>query len=88
MMPAAVELLDANILVVDDQPANVMLLEQLLAHAGYRQVSTSTDATTVCALHRAHHYDLILLDLQMPGMDGFEVMAGLRGYVYAGNPAA
>jgi CheY-like chemotaxis protein len=32
----------------------------------------------VCALHRKHHYDLILLDLQMPGMDGFQVMEGLK----------
>ncbi|HOE41738.1 MAG TPA: EAL domain-containing protein [Rhodoferax sp.] len=78
MMPAAVELLDAHILVVDDKPANVVLLAQLLAHVGYRKVSSTSDPAAVCALHRTHQYDLILLDLQMPGMDGFEVMAGLR----------
>jgi len=78
MMPAAVDLLDAHILVVDDKPSNVLLLVQLLTQAGYRHISSSTDPTTVCALYRAHRYDLILLDLQMPGMDGFEVMAGLR----------
>lgn len=78
MTIAEVELSAAHILVVDDKPANVQLLQQLLAHAGYQRVSTCADPFSVCALHRIHLYDLILLDLQMPGMDGFEVMAGLR----------
>src|SRR3546814_20193269 len=68
----------ASILVVDDQQANILLLEQLLAETGYIEVSTTTDPAQVCALHRQHQYDLILLDLQMPGMDGFQVMEGLR----------
>lgn len=72
------ELLDARILVVDDQPANVALLEEMLAAAGYREVSSTSDPTTVCALNRRHRYDLILLDLQMPQMDGFQVMEGLK----------
>jgi diguanylate cyclase (GGDEF)-like protein len=79
MMPAEADLLDARILVVDDKAANVLLLEQLLASVGYRHVSACMDPHAVCELHRLHHYDLILLDLQMPGMDGFEVMAGLQG---------
>lgn len=78
MKSVAVALPDARILVVDDMPTNVQLLLQLLSQAGYRQVSTCADPFAVCALHRTQHYDLILLDLQMPGMDGFEVMAGLR----------
>lgn len=68
----------ASILVVDDQQANILLLEQLLAETGYTEVSTTTNPAQVCALHRQHQYDLILLDLQMPGMDGFQVMEGLR----------
>jgi len=72
------DLLGARILVVDDQEANVALLEQLLGEAGYRNVESTRDPTTVCELHRRNRYDLILLDLQMPGMDGFQVMAGLR----------
>ena len=68
----------ASILVVDDQQANILLLEQLLAETGYIEVSTTTNPAQVCALHRQHQYDLILLDLQMPGMDGFQVMEGLR----------
>jgi PAS domain S-box-containing protein len=67
----------ANILIVDDQEANVGLLEQMLGDAGYAHVASTMNPTEVCALHRRNRYDLILLDLQMPGMDGFQVMAGL-----------
>jgi len=85
-MIAPSEILNANILIVDDQEANVMLLEQMLANGGYTRVSSTTDPFAVCALHREHHYDLILLDLQMPGMSGFDVLAALKpiepdGYV-------
>jgi PAS domain S-box-containing protein len=72
------ELLNAGILIVDDQPQNVSLLTELLQGAGYTHVSSTTQPHEVFALHRKHHYDLILLDLQMPGMDGFEVMEGLK----------
>ncbi|MBA3582000.1 MAG: response regulator [Gammaproteobacteria bacterium] len=71
------DILNASILIVDDQKPNVQLLEQLLEEAGYVQVSSTMNPQEVCALHRKNHYDLILLDLQMPIMDGFEVMAGL-----------
>jgi PAS domain S-box-containing protein len=70
--------LGARILIVDDQVANVSLLEQTLHQAGYTNVSSTMDSTEVCALHRKNGYDLILLDLQMPGMDGFQVIEGLR----------
>ena len=72
------ELLDASILIVDDQPSNVMLLEQMLSNAGYRRVSSTMDPQAVCGLHAEHDFDLILLDLQMPVMDGFQVMAELK----------
>lgn len=72
------ELLNASILIVDDQSANVMLLEQMLANVGYTNVTSTTDPFTVCSLYQQHHYDLILLDLQMPGMDGFEVLEALK----------
>ena len=78
MMALATDILRARILIVDDQPANVALLEGLLAGAGYLNVTSTMQSTEVCALHREHAYDLILLDLQMPTMDGFEVMAGLK----------
>jgi adenylate cyclase len=74
----ASEILKARILVVDDQPANVLLLERMLAGAGYTAVTSTLDPRAVCALHAANRYDLIVLDLQMPVMDGFEVMEGLK----------
>jgi len=72
------EILNASILIVDDQEANVRLLEETLTQAGYGRVSSTRNPPEVCALHRKNHYDLILLDLQMPGMDGFQVMEGLK----------
>ncbi|OGT58139.1 MAG: hypothetical protein A3E01_01135 [Gammaproteobacteria bacterium RIFCSPHIGHO2_12_FULL_63_22] len=72
------ELLAAKILVVDDQPANLELLAHALAMAGYTDVTTTTKPREVAGLYRAHRHDLILLDLQMPDMDGFQVMEGLK----------
>ncbi|CAN7328594.1 response regulator [Pseudoduganella sp. LjRoot289] len=77
-MIEASAILNASILIVDDQDANVMLLEQMLGNAGYQHVTSCTDPFQVRALHMEHAYDLILLDLQMPGLDGFGVMAGLQ----------
>ena len=77
-MVCADDMLNASILIVDDQDANVQLLEHMLREAGYRCVTSTMDPHAVCALHRDNRYDLILLDLQMPGMDGFQVMAGLK----------
>ena len=72
------EILNASILIVDDQEANVMLLEQMLRNGGYTNLTTTQDPTTVLALHQEHRYDLILLDLQMPVMDGFQVLEALK----------
>jgi len=72
------EILNASILIVDDQNANVMLLGEMLRGAGYQCIASTNDPFEVCALHQKNHYDLILLDLQMPGMDGFQVMEGLK----------
>ena len=72
------DILNARILIVDDQETNVALLEQLLADNGYTAVTSTMLPAEVCALHRKDPYDLILLDLQMPVMDGFAVMEGLK----------
>jgi DNA-binding response OmpR family regulator len=67
-----------RILIVDDQPSNVRLLEHTLRRAGFAEVMSTTEPREVSELHRQHRYDLILLDLQMPSMNGFQVMAGLQ----------
>ena len=68
----------ANILVVDDQEANVSLLVRLLRGAAYTSIDSTTDPRKVYGLHRKKQYDLIVLDVVMPGMDGFQVMDALR----------
>jgi PAS domain S-box-containing protein len=85
-MVSSSDILNAAILIVDDLEANVRLLEKMLRAAGYGRVTSTMDSHEVCTLHRQNRYDLILLDLMMPGMDGFQVMEGLKkietgGYV-------
>jgi signal transduction histidine kinase len=77
-MISSSDILKAGILIVDDQEANVSLLEQMLRGAGYVSVSSTMDPHEVCELYRKNRYSLILLDLQMPVMDGFQVMEGLK----------
>jgi PAS domain S-box-containing protein len=78
MMITRQAILEARILIVDDQDANVRLLTRLLEEAGYTQVRSTMNPQEVCELHRQHAYDVILLDLQMPIMDGFTVMECLK----------
>jgi adenylate cyclase len=77
-MISSTDILHGKILIVDDQEPNVILLEQMLRGASYDRVSSTMDSTQVCELHLLNRYDLILLDLQMPGMDGFQVMENLK----------
>jgi len=72
------DILHGRILIVDDQEANILLLEQMLRGAGYDSITSTQAPDQVCELHLLNHYDLILLDLQMPGMDGFQVMENLK----------
>jgi two-component system cell cycle response regulator len=71
-------ILNAHILVVDDRVENVELLVAILHQAGYNRVLSTTSPDQVFALHNEHRFDLILLDLNMPGLDGFQVMAKLK----------
>jgi len=77
-MISSSDILRGKILIVDDQEANVLLLERLLRGAGYVSIESTTNPNEVRELYLKNRYDLILLDLQMPGMDGFDVMWSLK----------
>lgn len=72
------DILNASILIVDDQQSNIFLLEEMLGDVGYACIASTNDPYAVNDLHRKNRYDLILLDLQMPVMDGFQVMESLK----------
>ena len=74
----AADILSASILIVDDEELNVILLERTLRGAGYTAIASTRNPHKVGELYRNHRYDLILLDIRMPGMDGFQVMADIR----------
>lgn len=71
----------ASILIVDDKPENVSLLEMMLSFAGYTNVQSTTDPREVKGLYEANDFDIILLDIRMPHMTGFQVMAQLSEIV-------
>lgn len=77
-MDASTEPSGARILIVDDQPWNVRLLEHTLRRGGFSEISSTDDSRSVAPRHLQHRFDLIVLDLQMPGLNGFEVMKELR----------
>jgi DNA-binding response OmpR family regulator len=69
---------DPKILIIDDEPANVALLQAILTHAEYRNIRCVTDATKAVAAAREMEPDLVLLDLTMPRVSGYEVLGQLR----------
>ena len=72
------DILAAKILIVDDQETNIILLSQMLSEEAYTNITSTMNPQDVCQMHRERHFDLILLDLQMPLMDGFQVMESLK----------
>jgi putative two-component system response regulator len=77
-MLSSANILKGKILIVDDKEANILLLGQMLRNAGYSSITSTMVPGEVSGLHAKNQYDLIMLDLQMPGMDGFEVMEELH----------
>jgi len=75
----------AKILIVDDEPANVLLLERMLGGAGYHGVRSTTDGREVASMYEEFLPDLVLLDLRMPHRDGFAVLADLRARIPRGS---
>jgi putative two-component system response regulator len=75
----------ARILIVDDEPANLLLLERILDQAGYRNHTATTDPRQVLAIHARFDPDLVLLDLLMPHLNGLAVMGEVRQVVPAGS---
>jgi putative two-component system response regulator len=74
------QIMDAKLLIVDDEPANVAMLTALLQREGYANIESTTDSRQVFALYEKHCFDLILLDIRMPCLDGFQVMEQLAGH--------
>jgi CheY-like chemotaxis protein len=72
------EILASRILIIDDQPANLRLLEDLFIAEGLTHVVGTTDAETALGLFAAFDPDLIVLDLMMPELDGYAVLERLR----------
>jgi CheY-like chemotaxis protein len=75
------EILNARILIVDDLQFNLSVLERMLQNAGYTATTATTRPEHVCALQAKNRYDLVLLDIEMPGMNGFQVMEQLHAAV-------
>jgi len=72
------EIVGSRILVVDDNLTNVVLLKKLLEGSGYTDVTGITDSREVKSLYEESPFDLVLLDIRMPHLDGFDVMEQLR----------
>lgn len=76
---------DCRILIVDDQEANVLLLSGILKREGYKNLTSVTDSRQVLPLYANERPDLLLLDLMMPHMDGFEVMERIAALTAEGS---
>ncbi|MDO8812735.1 MAG: response regulator [Gallionella sp.] len=72
------DIFNASILIVDDLEFNVQILDRMLRNAGYTSITTTTNPLEVCDLYQKNRYNLILLDIEMPGMNGFLVLEGLK----------
>lgn len=71
------DILQSRVLLVDDQAANLRLLEEILAREGFTQVLSVADPRRALELYAAFDPDLVILDLMMPGLDGYAVLEQL-----------
>lgn len=71
------DIFDARILIVDDHEGNLEVMGQILRSAGYTSIVLTSDSRAVCDLHRKDRYALIILDLDRPAVNGFQVMEGI-----------
>ena len=69
---------NARILIVDDEAANIEILQRILSRGGFGRIETTTDSREAASLYVQHRPDLILLDLHMPHLDGLQVMDQLN----------
>lgn len=74
------DLKNAKILIVDDLQANIDVLQQLLEMQGYTYIETTTESTSVMDIVKGYEPDLILLDLTMPNLNGFDIMRLLKSH--------
>lgn len=74
---------EAKILIVDDKLSNIEVLEELIEESGYRNYKYTTDSRQVIELFRSYEPDIILLDLMMPYLDGYEIMSQLSNLIPA-----
>ena len=77
-MTNPIRLLSSRILIVDDEPANVLLLERLLEQLGYNNLESYSDATDALPRILNPNVDLVLLDIQMPQISGFDILDNIR----------
>lgn len=78
VLPAPVDdVRSSRVLIVDDSPFNIALLDRILRDWGFREITSTTDSTAVESLVGSCDPDLLMLDLQMPAPDGFEIMRRL-----------
>lgn len=72
------KILNAKVLIIDDEPANVMVLEETLKQKGHTSIKSITDPREALETYKTFEPDLVLLDLNMPHFNGFEVMTQIK----------
>lgn len=73
------DIYNKKILIVDDEPTNILLLTKILESKGFVNIVTTLNPCETFELHRKNNFELVLLDINMPEMDGYEVLDKLRG---------